>query len=308
MIDNHLKITIPFIHPMTGFFVYIIMDIKVTIQGVAGCFHDAAAHEYFSGDSITTVPYDTFHDMFDALEQDASLVGIVAIENTIAGSLLQNHELLRQSNLRIIGEHKKRISHVLAALPGQTVGSLTEVHSHPMALMQCERYLRSHPNLKMIERFDTAGSAREIAEGQSKGYAAVCGDYAAEMYGLEILERGIETNPRNFTRFLIVTNQLLAAELGPDERDINKASIVFTLPHTGGALSKVLTILSFYDMNLTKIQSMPIIGREWEYRFYVDLSFTSLVRYHQAIAAVRPLTNELTTLGEYVEYQTPAEQ
>lgn len=281
--------------------------LKVTIQGVAGCFHDAAAREYFAGRDIDTVPFDTFHEMFDALDSDATLIGIVAIENTIAGSLLQNHEMLRQSHLRIIGEHKKRISHVLAALPGQTIATLTEVNSHPMALMQCEQYLRRHSNLRMVEHFDTAGSAKEIAEKQLIGHAAVCGDYAAELYGLEILDRGIETNRRNFTRFLIVANPLLAAEIGPAENEINKASIVFTLPHTEGALSKVLTILSFYDMNLSKIQSMPIIGREWEYRFYVDLTFRSPVRYHQAISAVRPLTNELTTLGEYIEFETPKE-
>ena len=277
-------------------------NLKVTIQGVEGCFHDAAAREYFNDREIETVPYNTFPDMFDALDTDASLVGIVAIENTIAGSLLQNHELLRQHNLRIIGEHKKRISHVLAALPGQSMDSLTEVNSHPMALMQCEVFLRKHRNLKMIESFDTAGSAKEISEKKLMGHAAVCGEYAANLYNLEILEKGIETNKRNFTRFLIISNSLLASEIGPKEKEINKSSIVFTLPHTGGALSKVLTILSFYDINLSKIQSVPIIGREWEYRFYADLTFGSLVRYHQAIEAVRPLTNELTILGEYKEF------
>lgn len=276
-------------------------NLKVTIQGVEGCFHDAAAREYFSGDEIETVPFTTFPEMFEALDTDASLVGIVAIENTIAGSLLQNHELLRQRNLKIIGEHKKRISHVLAALPGQTIESLCEVNSHPMALMQCEQYLLRHKNLKMIESFDTAGSAKEIKEKNLMGHAAVCGEYAANLYGLEILEKGIETNRRNFTRFLIVTNSLLASEIGPKETEKNKSSIVFTLPHTGGALSKVLTILSFYDINLSKIQSVPIIGREWEYRFYLDLTFDSIVRYHQSIDAVRPLTNELLILGEYKE-------
>ncbi|MCH5227845.1 MAG: prephenate dehydratase [Muribaculaceae bacterium] len=279
-------------------------QLKVTIQGVAGCFHDAAAREYFPDREIETVPFNTFPDMFEALDCDASLVGIVAIENTIAGSLLQNHELLRQHNLRIIGEHKKRISHVLAALEGQSIDSLTEVNSHPMALMQCEQFLRRHKNLKMIESFDTAGSAKEIAEKQLRGHAAVCGEYAANLYGLNILEKGIETNKRNFTRFLIVTNSLLASEIGPQEGEINKSSIVFTLPHTGGALSKVLTILSFYDINLSKIQSVPIIGREWEYRFYADLTFSSIVRYHQAIDAVRPLANELVILGEYKEFVT----
>lgn len=275
--------------------------LKVTIQGVAGCFHDAAAREYFAGREVETLPFDTFQQMFDALASDASLVGIVAIENTIAGSLLQNHEMLRQSPLRIIGEYKMRISHVLAALPGESIDSLTEVNSHPMALMQCEQYLRRHPNLKMIERFDTAGSARDISEQHLTGHAAVCGEYAAELYGLDILEKGIETNRRNFTRFLIIADPLLAAEIGPRESEIDKASLVFTLPHTGGALSKILTVLSFYDMNLTKIQSMPIIGREWEYRFYVDLTFESLVRYHQAIEAVRPLAGDLTILGEYAQ-------
>ena len=172
---------------MAGFIFYNMDKLKVTIQGVAGCFHDAAAREYFAGQDIETVPFDTFHDMFDALEGDASLVGIVAIENTIAGSLLQNHEMLRQSKLRIIGEQKKRISHVLAALPGQSIDELSEVNSHPMALMQCEQYLRRHPNLKMIERFDTAGSAKEIAEQHLTGHAAVCGDYAARLYGLDVI-------------------------------------------------------------------------------------------------------------------------
>ncbi|MCH5232330.1 MAG: prephenate dehydratase [Muribaculaceae bacterium] len=282
--------------------------LRVTIQGIEGCFHDAAAREYFSDRDIEPVPFNTFHEMFDALDTDASLVGIVAIENTIAGSLLQNHELLRQHNLSVIGEHKKRISHVLAALPGQTIDSLNEVKSHPMALMQCEQYLLRHPNLKMTETFDTAGSARDIADNKLSGQAAVCGEYAANLYNLEILEKGIETNRRNFTRFLIVTNSLLASEIGPKENEINKASIVFTLPHTGGALSKILTVLSFYDINLSKIQSMPIIGREWEYRFYVDLTFDSLVRYRQSIDAVRPLTNDITILGEYKEFITPPEE
>lgn len=277
---------------------------RVTIQGVAGCYHDAAARGYFAGDDIETIPCDSFPEMFETLGGDASLLGIVAIENTIAGSLLYNHELLRQSNMVVIGEHKMRISHVLAALPGQSIDDLTEVNSHPMALMQCEQFLRRHPNLKMIECFDTAGSAKEIAEKGLTGHAAVCGAYAAELYGLNILERGIETNKRNFTRFLVIADPLMAAELRPADRDINKASIVFTLPHTNGALSKALTIFSFYDINLSKIQSMPIIGREWEYRFYVDLTFDSLARYHQAINAVRPLINDLRILGEYTEFES----
>ncbi len=274
-------------------------ELKVGIQGVAGCFHDAAAREYFSAREIQTLPFDSFPDLFDALSADASLLGIVAIENTIAGALLANHELLRQSSLTIIGEHRMRISHVLCALPGETINSITEVNSHPMALMQCEQYLRRHPNMKMIEKFDTAGSAMEIARDQLTGHAAVCGEYAAKLYGLNILEQGIETNKRNFTRFLLLADPLLAAELKPRAELLNKASVVFTLPHTQGALSKVLTILTFYDINLSKIQSMPILGREWEYRFYLDLTYDSYVRYRQAIDAVRPLINDFKILGEY---------
>lgn len=274
---------------------------KITIQGVAGCFHDAAAHMYFDGEEVETIPCETFHSMFETLAADASLMGIVAVENTIAGPLLQNHELLRQSGLRVMGELKLRISHVLCALPGQGIGDITEVNSHPMALMQCEQYLRRHPDFKIVERFDTAGSAEEIAREGLTGHAAVCGEYAAELYGLHVLERGIETNKRNFTRFLILADPLSAAEIGPRERDVDKASIVFTLPHTQGALSKILTILSFYDINLSKIQSTPIVGREWEYRFYVDLTFDSLLRFHQAVDAVRPLLRDLNILGEYAE-------
>lgn len=275
--------------------------LKVAIQGVAGCFHDAAARQYFEGREIEPVPCESFHALFDALSTDASMVGIVAIENTIAGSLLANHELLRQSNQTIVGEHSVRISHVLCALPGEKVESITEVNSHPMALMQCEQYLRRHPHMRMVEKFDTAGSAEEISRERLSGHAAVCGELAARLYGLDILERGIETNKRNYTRFLIIADPLLANEMKPREELLDKASIVFTLPHSHGALSKVLTILSFYDVNLTKIQSLPIVGREWEYRFYVDLTFSSYVRYRQAIEAVRPLTNELRILGEYVE-------
>ena len=277
------------------------MKRKVTIQGVAGCYHDAAARAYFHPQEIDTVPCDTFNSMFETLETDASLLGILAIENTIAGALLQNHELLRKSNLTIIGEYKMRISHVLAALKGQLIQELSEVNSHPMALMQCEQYLRKHPNLRIVEKTDTAGSAKDISDNNLTGHAAVCGEFAANLYNLEILDKGIETNKRNFTRFLILADPLVAQELKPKDEELNKASIVFTLPHTQGALSKILTIFTFYDMNLSKIQSMPIIGREWEYRFYVDITFDSFVRYRQALDAVRPLLNDFKVLGDYKE-------
>ncbi len=275
---------------------------RIAIQGEPGCFHDAAARSFFTDDEVETIPCDTFISMFDLLKTDASMLGIVAIENTIAGSLLQNHELLRQSNHIIVGEYKMHISHVLAALPGQTIEELTEVNSHPMALMQCEQYLLRHSNLKMVEKNDTAGSAKEISEKHLMGHAAVCGKYAAELYGLNILEEGIQTNKRNFTRFLVIADPVEApAILGNKVK--NKASLVFTLPHTHGSLSKILTIFSFYDINLSKIQSLPIIGREWEYRFYINLTFDDYTRYRQSIDAVRPLINDFKILGEYAEFK-----
>ena len=155
---------------------------RVTIQGEPGCFHEAAARQYFKNEEIETIPCETFTSMFDTLNNDASLIGTLAIENTIAGSLLQNHELLRKSNLAIVGEYKMHISHVLAALPGQSIEDLNEVNSHPMALMQCAQFLHQHPNMKIVEKNDTAGSAQEIAQKKLNGVADVCGEYAAKLY------------------------------------------------------------------------------------------------------------------------------
>lgn len=275
---------------------------RVTIQGIAGCYHDAAAHEFFGDEEIETIPCDTFPSMFDTLRGDPSLFATLAIENTIAGSLLQNHELLRKSNMTIIGEQKMHISHVLAALPGQSIESLTEVNSHPMALMQCENFLLRHPNMKMVEKNDTAGSACEIAEKQLMGHAAICGKYAAQLYGLEVLAEDIQTIKRNFTRFLILADPMAEQTLNPLHKK-NKASLVFALPHEQGSLSQVLAIFSFYGMNLTKIQSLPILGREWEYRFYINLTFDDYTRYRQSVDAVRPLISDFKILGEYEEFK-----
>ena len=254
------------------------MNKKVTIQGIAGCYHEAAARSYFGEEEIETVPCSTFPEMFDRMNNDRSLLGIIAIENTIAGSILQNHELLRKSELSIIGEYKLRISHVLAALPGETMDDILEVNSHPMALMQCGDFLQAHPKMKVVEKDDTAGSAQEISHRHLSGHAAICGKLAADPFHREILIAG---------------------------KRINKASLVFSLPHTQGSLSKVLTILSFYDINLSKIQSMPIIGKEWEYRFYIDLTFDNFTRYKQSLEAIRPLTKDFKILGEYAEFNQP---
>ena len=276
------------------------MKKKVAIQGIAGCYHDIAARNYYEGEEIEIIPCNTFPEVISTIKKDPSIVGLMAIENTIAGSLLQNHELIRESGLRVTGEYKLRISHSLVALPGTSIHDITEVNSHPIALMQCTEFLNTLPNAKVVEKEDTAMSARGIAENHIEGHAAICGKLAAEIYGMEVLAEGIETNKRNFTRFLSIADRWVADEIMRDV-DKNKSSLVFAVPHTSGSLSKVLAVLSFYDMNLTKIQSLPIIGREWEYLFYVDLTFTDYARYQKALDAIQPLTKDLKILGEYAE-------
>ena len=276
---------------------------KIAIQGTIGSYHDIAAHKFFEGEDIELLCCATFEDVFKAIRQDSQTIGMLAIENTIAGSLLQNHELLRQSGAQILGEYKLRISHCFVCLPNENINDITEVNSHPIALMQCREFLQQHPTIKVVECEDTALSAENISKQNLKGHAAICSKTAAEYYGMKILQEGIETNKHNFTRFLVVADPWQVDELRREQLNspINKSNIVFTLQHTEGSLSQVLSILSFYKINLTKIQSLPIIGREWEYQFYVDVTFDDYLRYKQAVAAIATLTKELKILGEYAE-------
>ena len=227
---------------------------RIAIQGILGSFHDIAAHQYFNGEQVQLICCATFEEVFENIHRDPTVIGMTAIENTIAGSLLHNYELLRASGTTIVGEHKLHITHSICCLPDDDWSTLREVHSHPVALMQCRDYLANHPDLKAVEAEDTAGSAEYISSHQCHGWAAIC------------------------------------------HAD---ASIVCSLPHEEGSLSKVLTILSFYDINLTKIQSLPVIGHEWEYLFYVDVTYEDLIRYRQAIDAITPLVKRIKILGEY---------
>lgn len=273
---------------------------RIAIQGTLGSYHDIAAHRYFEGEDIELICCATFEEVFNAIRQDSHTIGMLAIENTIAGSLLHNYELLRQSGTQVVGEYKLRISHSFVCLPEDDWDSIREVHSHPIALMQCRDFLGRHPHIKVVEGEDTALSAEIIHRDSLYGHAAICSKYAAELYGMKVLEEGIETNKHNFTRFLVVADPWQVDDLNRQRtREPNKASMVFTLPHQEGSLSQVLSILSFYRINLTKIQSLPIIGREWEYEFYVDVMFDQMLRYKQAIAAISPLTKQLKILGEY---------
>ena len=271
---------------------------KIAIQGIKGSFHDIAAHQYFNNDDVELICCNTFEEIFQQMRDDYSRLGLMAIENTIAGSLLHNYELLRESGMTIIGEHKLHIEHSIMCLPEDDWSTITEVNSHPVALMQCRDFLSSHPDFKVVEAEDTAGAAEMISRKHLRGHAAICHAGAAPLYGLKVLEQGIEDNKHNFTRFLLMCDPWSADKMR-DLHHTNKSSIVFTLTHEEGSLSQVLSIFSFYKINLTKIQSLPIIGREWEYMFYVDVSYDDYVRYRQSIEAVRPLLRELKILGEY---------
>lgn len=275
---------------------------RVAIQGVQGANHEIAAREFFNDSDVEVVPCLTFAQLFEAVRNDNSLYGIVAIENTIAGSLQANYTLLNDSGLTVIGEYKLRIKHHLMAAPGVKIEDLKEVHSHPMAIMQCESFFRQYPQIRLVESDDTALAAKEVMDKKLTSVGAIATELAAEMYGLNILSRGIETNKKNFTRFLIISgNGEAEVKNLVEQNKINRASVVFSLPQAieVGSLSRVLTILAFYGINLSKIQSNPVVGHEWEYIFYIDLSFTDYHRYQQSLDAIRPLCNQVRVLGEY---------
>ncbi len=274
--------------------------IKVAIQGIPGANHEIAARAWFRNKEVQPVACHTFQEVFDAMHNDPDTLGIMAIENTLVGSLLPNYTMLRESGFFIHGEHKLRIKHHLMTLPGQSINDIKEVHSHPMALAQCEAFFKKYPHIKLIESEDTAYSAKVISDQQLKGIGAIASSLAADLYNLEIIERGIETNKHNYTRFLIIGQQdrIEKAELLEQNR-INKSSLVFSLPHEEGSLSKVLTILAFYNVNLTKIQSLPVVGVEWEYLFYIDVMYNDYERYLQSLDAIRPLCKKMRILGEY---------
>lgn len=277
---------------------------KVAIQGFSGCFHEQAARDFYCAgtagsarpaEDIAIVACATFDDLFQALAEGRADAAVMAIENTISGGLLPNFDLLRRNPLPVKGEIYLQIRQNLMALPGQRREDIREVRTHYMAINQTRAFFeRECPWIKMVESEDTAGSAAEIAREGLRGVGAVASELAAREFGLEILAPGIETFHDNFTRFLILDDAIRVPQA-----DVDKASLCFTLPHKPGSLAHILTILSFYDMNLTRIQSLPIPGKRWQYFFYIDIKFESYERYTQALSAVRPLIDDLRVLGEY---------
>lgn len=270
---------------------------RIAIQGYRGCFHEQAAREFYSerGEEPGIVECPTFDSLFKAMKDNRADAAAMAIENTISGGLLPNFELLRANPYRIKGEIYIPIHQNLMALPGQKLEDIREVRTHYMAINQTRRFFEKNcPWITMVESEDTAKSAIDIAREGAEGVGAVASELAAQQNGLTILAKGIETYRQNFTRFLILDDAITVPR-----REIDKASLCFTLPHKPGSLAQVLTILSFYEMNLTRIQSLPIPGQEWQYFFYVDIRFAAYDRYRQALKAARPLMAELDILGEY---------
>jgi len=276
--------------------------IRVAIQGGYGSFHEIAAKEFLSDVDIEIIPCDTFEDLFYVLSAGDADSAMVAIENSVAGSILSNYEKLRRSGLQVSGEIYLRIVQNLIALPGQTLESIKEIHSHPVAIQQCNVFLDQmrRTGVKVVESVDTALSAKQIRDESLAGVAAIASVTAANMYGLDVLAEGIEADKENFTRFLFITNdpEILSLKKFSGKKT-DKAVVCFSLPHKVGSLSQVLSVLAYYNINLTKIQSLPIVGRAWEYLFYIDLVFSEYRQYKLVLDAIRPLTERLEILGEY---------
>jgi len=274
---------------------------KVAIQGIAGAFHDEAAHKFF-GDKITLVECDTFQHLCKSVDSGKADFGIMAIENTIAGSLLQNYGYLEEYRLSIVGEVYLRIKMNLMALKGTKIKDIKYVFSHPIALRQCAEYLDTLSSDTMIsESEDTAEAARRISEKQLENTAAVAGVRAAKLYNLEVLKEGIETIKKNYTRFIALSKR------PQTETECNKASIAFQLRHQSGSLAEALTIFAEHNVNLTKIQSVPILGQPYQYAFHIDLEWTNRDNYNTSISEVLRHVSGLSVYGEYKKGELPAE-
>nr|WP_317631536.1 prephenate dehydratase [uncultured Flavobacterium sp.] len=270
------------------------MNNTIAIQGIKGSFHHQVAKEYFT-EYQNLDECMSFIDLVNSLLSAKSDVGVMAIENSIAGSILPNHALIDFHNLHIVGEYYLTINQNLMVLPEQTIDEIFEVHSHPMALLQCQDFFAKYPHIKLIEDVDTAETARRIRVQNLKGIGAIASEAAANLFDLQIIEKQIQTIKNNMTRFVILQTKANLMDLNV----INKASLKFVLDHTGGSLATVLNIMKDCNLNLTRIQSLPVIETPWKYSFFVDLTFQNYEEYKKAISLVKLLTQDLKILGEY---------
>ena len=268
--------------------------IKIAIQGIKGSFHHQVAQEYF-GNAIVVDECLSFEELVDSLLQDNCNQAVMAIENSIAGAIIPNYALIDKNNLEIIGEYYLDIHQNLMALQGQQIEDILEVHSHPMALLQCMEYLKKYPNIKLVEDKDTAETARRIHQKQLKGIAAIASKTASIMYDLEILAPEIQTINNNMTRFVIVSKSKIETE----KAAINKASLKFELDHKRGSLAAILNVMSDCRLNLTKIQSLPKIETPWKYSFFVDITFENYDDFEKAKSIIAIMAEYFKILGEY---------
>jgi len=267
----------------------------VAIQGIKGSYHHGVAQDFFGADVVVDECM-SFAQLVKSLETGDSTDAVMAIENSIAGSIIPNYAFIDEHNLTISGEYFMPIHHCLMALPGQKISDIKEVYSHPMALLQCKEFFRNLPNIKLVEDVDTAEVARRIQKKQLKGIAAVAGQTAANIYQLEVLAKEIQTIKSNSTRFFILHTR---TDSGVDKKDINKASLKFHADHKRGSLATVLNVMSDCKLNLSKIQSLPIIDMPWKYSFFVDVTFDDYKNYEKAISILKIMALELKILGEY---------
>jgi prephenate dehydratase len=270
------------------------MNTKIAIQGIVGSFHHQVAQEYFK-QVVEIEECLSFEELVDSLISGKSDQAVMAIENSIAGPIIPNYALIDKNNLHIIGEHYLRIHQNLMALKGQKMEDILEVHSHPMALLQCMDFLKKYPNIKLVEDKDTAETARRIQQMQLKGIAAIGSQTASEMYDLEILAPEIQTIKNNMTRFVIIKNENSFLE----KNEINRASLKFELNHKRGSLAAVLNVMSDCKINLTKIQSLPKIETPWKYSFFVDVTFEDYNDYAKAKSLLEIMAEYFKVLGEY---------
>lgn len=266
----------------------------IAIQGAQGSNHHKVALDFY-GDAITLKECMSFDALVDSLLDNTAHIGVMAIENTIAGSIIPNYALIDTYNLHITGEEYLNIHHHLMALEGQSIDDIKEVWSHPMALLQCKEFFKKYPQIKLVEDVDTAEVAKRIAKEQLQGIAAIAPSIAAEIFNLAILEDDIQTIKDNATRFVIVQKE--APNNGIDS--INKASLKFQLNHKRGSLATILNVLSDCKMNLTKIQSLPVIETPWKYSFFVDVTFNDYQDYKKAESILEIMAEEFKILGTY---------
>lgn len=269
------------------------MDKIIAIQGAEGSNHHKVARDFY-GDSVDLIECMSFDVLVESLLNKTATLGVMALENTIAGSIIPNYALIDNNNLHIIGEEYLNIHHHLMALKGQKIEDIKEVWSHPMALLQCKEFFKKYPKIKLVEDVDTAEVAKRIAKENLEGIAAIAPKIAAEIFKLAILEDDIQTIKDNSTRFVIVQTEKPA-----EDENVNKASLKFQLSHKRGSLAAILNAMSDCKMNLTKIQSLPVIDTPWKYSFFVDVTFEDYKEYQKAYSLIEIMAEEFKVLGVY---------